>query len=266
MSFTGTSIIQNNAIAPISEQRPTGIEKEVYEVFRVENKVALYIDDHLKRFENSLMKAQKTIPVSMDQLHDLIDWLIICNPIRDANIRLSLLPDGYFQAGFIRSNYPDAGMYEHGVLCLLTHQERENPSAKVFQAQMRQSEEVIRKERKAYELLLVDRHGRITEGSRSNIFFIKENRLITAPSELVLEGIMRSKVLELAAEADISICFEAIHVDTLQSMEAAFITGTSPRILPIRQIEQTTFQVNHPLMRQLMGHLEQKIKKGNVKH
>ncbi len=261
MSFTGTSIIKNNGIAPISEQRPTGIEKEVYEVFRVENKKPLFMVDHLKRFENSLQKAGKSLPLPFDQLGGLIDWLILCNPISDANIRLSLLPDGLFQAGFIRSKYPTTTMYAQGVLCLLMHQERENPSAKVFHAQMRQSAETIRKERNAYELPLVDHLGRITEGSRSNIFFIKENQLVTAPSELVLEGIMRAKVLELATQKGIPIRFEAINTKDVSNMEAAFITGTSPRILPIRQIEAVNLDVEHPLMRQLMEELNHMIQK-----
>ncbi len=261
MSFTGTSIIKNNGIAPISEQLPTGIEKEVYEVFRVENKQPLFLVDHLKRFENSLLKAGKNLPLTFEQLSGLIDWLILCNPISDANIRLSLLPDGLFQAGFIRSRYPTAAMYNQGVLCLLMHQERENPSAKVFHAQMRHEAEAKQKEHKAYELLLVDHQERITEGSRSNTFFIKDNQLITAPEELVLEGIMRAKVLELAKEQGISICYEAISTNDVNTMEAAFITGTSPRILPIRQIEGIALDVSHPLMRQLMDALNQKIQK-----
>ncbi len=261
MSFIGTSIISNNGIAPISEQRPTGIEKEVYEVFRVENKMPLFLHDHLNRFELSLSKAGRSLPMTLEQLRELLDWLILCNPMSDANIRLSLLPGGHFQAGFIRSRYPDATMYAQGVLCLLMNQERINPSAKVFQAQLRHQAEAIRKERKAYEMLLVDHLNRITEGSRSNVFFIKENQLITAPAEMVLEGIMRAKVLEVASENGTVIRYEAINAMDIKMMEAAFITGTSPRLLPIRQIDEVSFNVDHPMMRRMMEKLTQKIKR-----
>ena len=46
---------------------------------------------------------------------------------------------------------------------------------------------------KLYEVLLVDRNGRITEGSRSNVFFVKGNKFYTGPSAMVLVGITRKK-------------------------------------------------------------------------
>lgn len=255
MKFLGTSIIQNGGVTSISDQKAMGVEKEVYEVFRVENKKPLFLDDHLQRFSNSLRNAGKELPVSMDKIKSLLDWMMICNPISDANIRLSLLPDGLFQGGFIRSKYPTPQMYAHGVKCLTMNKERTNPSAKVFQAEMRTQVATIQKSEDAYETILINREGLVTEGSRSNIFFIKDNVLITAPSHLILEGIIRKKVIEAADLMQVEIIFEAINVQKISSMEAAFITGTSPRLLPIGRIDNHAFDVNHPMMRQLMDRL-----------
>lgn len=259
MSFIGTSIILNGEIAPIMQQKPYGIEKEVYEVFRVENGRPLFLGDHLARFENSIRKASVELPLSVTKLKELIEWLIVCNPSTNANIRLCLLPDGTFQAGFIRSKYPDAKMYKEGVRCLLLNRERANPSAKVFQADMRREAAEVQKEQNVYETVLVNRDGKITEGSRSNIFFVKGEILITAPSEMVLEGIMRSKVIECASKCNVTVEYKAIQTSDLNKMDAAFISGTSPRILPVKEIGDIIFDVNNRTMRILMEELDKLI-------
>lgn len=260
MSFIGTSIIQDAAIAPISQQKSTGVEGEVYEVFRVEGKKPLFIADHLQRLERSLATAGKQLPIEISIFKELLDWLLICNPITDANIRVSLLPDGTFQAGFVRSRYPDAHMYATGVATMLINRERTNPSAKVYQQNMRQEAEKVQREKSVYETILVNHNNEITEGSRSNIFFVNNNTLITAPDNTVLQGIMRSKVIDCARNCNIAVYYRAVKTQDIENMDAAFITGTSPRILPIKSIDERLFDINNQVMRQLMRELDSLIK------
>ncbi len=71
---------------------------------------------------------------------------------------------------------------------------RNNPNIKqynhVYQQQVR---EFILKTN-IYEALLRDDMNCITEGSKSNVFFIRKECVMTAPGEKVLKGITREKV------------------------------------------------------------------------
>jgi branched-chain amino acid aminotransferase len=43
-----------------------------------------------------------------------------------------------------------------------------------------------------------------------------------------------------------------ISTEELRSMDAAFLTGTSPKVLPIRKIGPTFYRVPHPVTNTLM--------------
>ena len=81
-----------------------------------------------------------------------------------------------------------------------------------------------------YEVLLVNRESKVTEGSRSNLFFIREGVVRTAPDSEVLPGITRQKVLELISEEGFRLDIRSLALEELPSAEAAFLTGTSPKV------------------------------------
>jgi branched-chain amino acid aminotransferase len=60
--------------------------------------------------------------------------------------------------------------------------------------------------------------------------------------------------LQLARELLIPVHEKEVSVNELHRFEAAFITGTSPKILPIRQIDGNTFNPENTILRQLMTH------------
>jgi len=107
--------------------------------------------------------------------------------------------------------------------------------------------------------LLVDHNGRITEGSRSNVFFIVKDTIYTAPSHIVLQGIMREKVLEIIENCNLNLKMECFPATELSKVHAAFITGTSPRILPISHIDAIVLDVNNTILQLLMDKLSEMI-------
>ncbi len=100
--------------------------------------------------------------------------------------------------------------------------------------------------------MLRDEKNCITEGSKSNVFFIANERVMTAPGDQVLKGITREKVFLLCNKLNYKIIECPISIDTLYSMEAVFLTGTSPRILPVNRIDEISYSTGHPMMRNLM--------------
>jgi D-alanine transaminase len=78
------------------------------------------------------------------------------------------------------------------------------------------------------------RNGIITEGSRSNIFFVIDGVLFTHPeSNYVLSGITRKNVLKIAQEAGIRIREEAVSENRIRFIKEAFITNTSAEVTPV---------------------------------
>lgn len=248
MFYIGNSIIRNGAIAPLSEQTETGVDGEIYEMFRVENGRPVFLPDHLSRYAASIRSAGRPLPDCFDRLPSLIEWLTICNQLLNNEIRLCLSPDGLFQGGFVTSVYPTPQMYAEGVHCVLLHDTRQMPNAKIYHAEMRQNAHNQQLEADAYESILVNGEGKITEGSRSNIFFVSGHTLVTAPDSLVLKGIMRQKVLEVAARKGIDVKFEAVDQNAVNKYDAAFISSTPARILPIKSITTCNYCRNNDII------------------
>jgi branched-chain amino acid aminotransferase len=225
-------------------------EGGIYEVLRVFNGIPLFLEDHLDRFFHSAHLAGKTIRFSETQIGTFLKNLIDKNNARHGNILISCKIN--LKAFFVRHNYPTAEMYSDGILCGILKAERENPNAKVFQTTVRQKADQILTENSFYEVLLVDHHNRITEGSRSNVFFVAGNELVTSPGNSVLLGITRQKTLQMADDLNIQVNEREVDFKELQHFDAAFITGTSPKILPIQQIDGFTFNPHNEIVRQLM--------------
>jgi D-alanine transaminase len=94
----------------------------------------------------------------------------------------------------------------------------------------------------ADEAVLV-RNGLITEGSHTNIFFIKDEKVYTHPAnEHILDGITRKIVLELCRDLEITVMEKAIPTDKISSMDEAFLTGTTTQIASISKLGEHTYQ------------------------
>jgi len=230
----------------------------IYEVLRVEHGVPLFLEDHLLRFYNSASLAGKTIPFNQEQVSLFVLKLIRGNQVLYGNILLSCKEN--LKAFFIPHKYPDSKWYETGVPCGILKAERENPNAKVFQTPVRQKADEMMEKQDLYEVLLVDHLNRITEGSRSNVFFVKNDSLLTPPGNEVLLGITRQKTILLAKKAGIPVLEQDVPLADLSHFQAAFITGTSPKILPVSQIDNNKFDPQNSLVKSLQNKYDELIK------
>jgi branched-chain amino acid aminotransferase len=97
-----------------------------------------------------------------------------------------------------------------------------------------------------YETLLVAADGRVTEGSRSNAFFLDREAgvLRTAPDADVLLGVTRRHVIEAVRHSFVPIRFEAVtEAEVLAGRHAAvFLSGTSIGVLPVSSVEGTRLE------------------------
>ncbi|MCG6186350.1 aminotransferase class IV [Maribellus maritimus] len=247
----------NDSMQPVSSFVPSENEGGIYEVLRVVDGIPLFLEDHLDRFYASAEIAGKIIRFSEIQIENLLNQLIEYNEVKTGNILISCKNN--LKAFFIAHNYPTPEMIKNGVSCGILKAERENPNAKVFQTTVRQQANQLIEENGFYEVLLVDGEARITEGSRSNVFFVKDNFLFTPPAGEVLLGITRQKVLDLAIKNDLKYSEEDILLRDISSFDAVFLSGTSPKILPVNKIENFFYNTQNSVVTKLIESYESLI-------
>lgn len=245
--ITESFLVSNSKIIPTSEASTLSpsSSKTIYEVIRVLAGTPLFLERHLNRLEASAKLIGFTAGSITDKLKSSIYELIKANGSPDSNIKIvvynlqNAMPD--YMVYFIQSNYPTADEYKNGVPVILFNEERANPNAKVVNSSYKERIAAALSEAEAYEALLVNRENQITEGSRSNIFFVKNDIVYTAPKGSVLIGITRVCVFELCEKLGIAIIEEPINTAVLEEMDGVFMTGTSPKLLPISTIDGMHF-------------------------
>ncbi len=86
----------------------------------------------------------------------------------------------------------------------------------------------------AFEPIFVNRDGFITEGAIRNVFFIRDDVLLTPALELgVLPGVIRDTIMELAEKRDLAVREAYIQSNEIQEMDEAFISSTGVGVLPV---------------------------------
>lgn len=244
----------NGNLEPVNQYKPDENTGSVYEVIRIVRGVPLFLSDHLQRFMHSAELAQINIDYSDIEIEESLLQLIKSNQVSEGNILISCKEN--LSAFFIPHKYPGQVLYEKGIQLGILHAERQNPNAKVFQTSVRQQADEMKLANDFYEVLLVDHLNRITEGSSSNVFFVKQNKIITPPSSEILEGITRKKAILLAQKLNIDVEERSIYMTELASFESAFITGTSPKILPVKQIDAINYDPGNLLTGKLIAQYE----------
>lgn len=217
--------------------------KSLYEVIRVIDGKPLFLQKHLERLENSAALSNVKLWITIDELREKIMELIKVNNTKVGNVKFifNFNEKNIFAAYFVKHHYPSEEDYKKGVKTIFYHGERENPNAKVINMSFRAAVDKKLKEEGAYEAILVDRNGYITEGSKSNIFMVKGKQIITSPLEEVLPGITRSVIIEECHNMGYEVLEENIHYKSVKDLDALFISGTSPKVLPISQVEDINF-------------------------
>ncbi len=240
-------------------------QQVIYEVFRVDKGVPLFVNDHLKRLFAGVAKLGLKIGLSENELNNHLNGLIEKSGVQAGNIKIevyfsdSSVKHQYLRAFFIPTNYPDNDLYQNGVECIFLDAMRKTPSIKIADKQLRSKSDNLLVKENIYETVLVDNKGLITEGSRSNIFLIKRDVIYTAPCNMVLEGIMRQKVLEIINGNNIELKIEAVCKEDTELFDAAFLTGTSPRIIHIKRLGDKFFKVPHKLIIKISENLTELI-------
>ena len=227
----------------------------IYEVIRIISGVGLFLEDHFLRLQNSMRIKGISSDIDFNEFKSAINQLIRINKREEGNIKFilaSVKEISEWAFVFIPHSYPSLNEYKCGVAVDIIYEERADPNAKVIRNNIRDHANFITSNKNLYEVLLANRQGFITEGSRSNVFFVKENVFYTAPASIVLIGITRQKVIDCIKIIGYKLIERAVNLSELADFEAVFITGTSPKVLPVKSIGNLSFQTQNPEVCKLM--------------
>ncbi|HAQ41917.1 MAG TPA: ATP-dependent helicase [Clostridiales bacterium] len=216
---------------------------KIYEVIRVINKRPVFLKEHFDRMKESINLSGTEGELNFDDYKNSVELLIDENEFENCNIRVSY----YYNMGevvlfyFIESHYPSEEQFKTGVHTVTAKVQRNNPNVKAFQKDFKERVQQIMDENSAFEAILINDDDTVSEGSRSNIFFVKGGRLVTSPDSAVLLGVTRSKVIEVCENNGIEVEKRVVDFKELDSFDGAFITGTSNDVLPIRTIDDRIY-------------------------
>lgn len=220
----------------------------------------IFLEAHLGRMKNSFKLISEKFPVTYEQISRGIKEVIKKEGKMNGNIKITYsINEKELKVFFVEHSYPSDEMYRNGVDTILYFGERENPNAKIINDNFRAKVNDEIKAKNVYEAILIDRNGYITEGSKSNIFMVKDGKVLTSPIKAVLPGVTRGEIIAIAEKMEIEVVemeYKYLEIDKLDGM---FISGTSPKILPIRKINDIVLNPNNDIIKKLMEEYNKEI-------
>jgi branched-chain amino acid aminotransferase len=235
----------------------------VYEVVKVVKGVPLFLEEHMERMRNSGDASGIALRKEDSEVLDEISTLVERNQCPETNAKLVCARVGeeeVFLTYFIATEDPGTQGRSRGVHTILFRAERKEPHVKRVSSSFRDRVRDAMEKAGAYETLLVDGDGFITEGVRSNLFFVMGGNLCTPPSERVLLGVTRKHVVQICKASGIDIREERLHRGEVEGIEAAFLTGTTVDVMPIGTIEDSALgSASHPMVRRIVEKYWQEV-------
>jgi branched-chain amino acid aminotransferase len=226
----------------------------IYEVLRMIKGNPVFFHDHMERLSGSVKLQGKEMLADIAALRTAIITLTRSERKKETNMKIVFNYNNNernYLVYNIEPIYPTVVQYRDGVKGILFHAERNSPESKVINHKLRSDIYHRLILEGAYEALLVNDKNLITEGSRSNIFFLKGETLVTAPDNIILNGITRKHILEICSQNDIKVEQRCVNINDLSEYDSVFMTGTSPMVLPFCCIEDKSFNVELPVMKLL---------------
>ncbi len=216
----------------------------LFETLRVDGRQPLDAEAHLDRLFDGLERIRLSIPESRDELRAAIDAVAAAAPQPVARLRVTVTrgsPDLGPTRLATAASYspPAAAAYDAGVAVVvvreLTVDERDPlRQVKSISSQRQSMALAMASEQGAFEAILLNRQGRVAEGSRSNVIARVGGRVLTPPlDEGCLPGTVRRRLLESGlvvegrlSEADL---VEADEVTLANSLIGAIPVGAVGR-------------------------------------
>ncbi len=235
----------------------------LFETMRVYEGRPFLIDNHLQRLVRGAIALGIRVPGRKDDLLRAVAQTLAANRFEEGTIRMTLTrgaavrglwPERFGESTFIITVDPsvpyDQGNYQKGFrAALISFPLNEySPVAGLktlnFLDYILGRREALR--RGFEEGIFLNQKRYLAEGTVSNLFLIKENKIFTPPLEAgILPGITRALVIKLARKM-FTVSEENISPLFLKETEEAFLTNSLMEIMPLVEIEENPMGSGKP--------------------
>jgi branched-chain amino acid aminotransferase len=228
----------------------------VFEVLRTYDGKPFALDEHLARLRGSSTRVALTWPFGEDVLRGEIDRAIAAAGNDESYVRivvtrgsgpLSLDPDTAqdpLRVVFVEPlAAPPRTAYAAGIAVVTVRARRavddtaaEGAKVTNYLANLLALREA--KGRGAQEAVVVDDRDDVVEGASSNVFVVREGRVVTPPESAgILAGITRRHLLEVARRSGAPVDEAPIARAELHDASEVFITSSIRELLPVVRVD-----------------------------
>jgi len=229
----------------------------VWEGIRLHQSKLMFIDEHLDRLFESAAGISLNIPFSKKNMIDEINKVLSKNSMTDhVHIRLvisrgdKITPYQNPNANVGPINFviipeykkTNPKVYENGVVIGRVPIIR--PSDNILSTHYNTLSKLncilasIEANKRGFdEGIMNDPNGNISTCNSTNLFFVKENKVLTSKGEYCLNGITRGKAIMICQSNNIPILEQDFIFDDIIDCDEAFVTGTFAGIIPVSKIE-----------------------------
>lgn len=236
----------------------------VYEATRTFKRSPFRIQHHLDRLFLSAQKIELVPTYSKEDILALIDQTIKASPHDDIFLRIILSRGTNEDLGLdpqlsLKNNLiiitkaiaPNPDWWLTKGLSMIFHQKKSLergplPKTGNYQENILAYKDAIAKG--AFDAIMVNTDGYVTEATTSNIWMIKDNIIYTPPlKDGVLEGLTRKTLLQLAKRQNLALEEKSLTPKDFLEASECFISSTTRNLVPVTSIE------GHPVGNGLPG-------------
>lgn len=248
----------------------------VFEGFRFYSGRIFRVDQHLERLKDSAKAIGLTLPMSFDAMTQAMNDTIVRSGQSEGYIRL-VVTRGVGPLGIDSTTCADPRTIVIVDELALVDKDIVQQGIKVIIASTRRlatdqldprikslnylNNILARNEANAagaQEAIMLNRDGRIAEGSADNVFIVQNGELLTPPTtEGALAGITRQVVMELAENCNIKSREALLTPFDLVTSDECFLTGSGAELIPVRQIGDTELSEQRPVFETLQSAFRQ---------
>ncbi|MDE0013049.1 MAG: branched-chain-amino-acid transaminase [Candidatus Poribacteria bacterium] len=237
----------------------------VFEGIRSYNGRVFKLDEHLERLYDSAKSIMLQIPIPIETMKERVLETLRLNHLTEAYIRL-VVTRGVGDLGLDPDKCPTPSIiiiadkialyppkfYEEGleivtVAIRRNYAEAINPRIKSLNYLNNILAKIEGKQAGAEEVLMLNAEGYVVECSGDNIFWIKNEVLVTPPVHIgILEGVTRNSVIDLAREAGMQVEERVFTRHDLFIADEIFLTGTAAEVIPVVKVDQRVIGDGQP--------------------
>lgn len=228
----------------------------VFEGIRLYKGNVFRLNEHLERLWDSARSIMLTIPLSHQEMVDVVCETCRRNGLTDGYIRL-VVTRGEGDLGLSPWLCPKATVfciaakiqmypkenYEKGLEIITAATRRIAPDT--FSGRTKSLNylnnimaKINAKNGGALEALMLNQDGLVVEATGDNVFLIRDGVLTTPPTWLSpLKGITRDAVLDLARKAGIAVKEEPFSLYEVYTAHEMFMTGTAAELIPVVKVD-----------------------------